>query len=425
MLRQLFFLLACLVCTAMEGRAQQVKDSDSLPTENVKAQTVISGLVTDRQTGRSLSHVTIMAEGGEPRTVSNEDGRFVLKVAGLPRYFLVSHIGYRTQQIPVEQGKTTDLRVSLTASPIALGEIIISAEDPEVILQAAMARIRQNYPSEPELLRCFYRETARRGTRFISVAEAVTEMYKTGYLHGPERDAVAILKGRRLMSMKSTDTLGVKIQGGPVMPLMVDVVKNPDYLLNDENLRLCTLHMETPEKIDDRLHYVISIQPLSSTAIPLLGGRLYIDQETLAFSRAELQLDMSDWRRAADYMLVSKPMGLHFRPKELGMTIVYHTDSLGVTRMSYVRNVMRFNCDWKRRLFASSFTTVSEMVITDREQHGRDIRRPRGRSSFGMRERFYDRVEYFEDPGFWADYNIIEPTESLENAIGRLKKRLK
>ena len=425
MLRRLFFLWACLVCTAVDGRAQQVKDSTILSTDIVGAQTLISGLVTDRQSGRALSHVTIMAEGGEPRTVSNDDGRFVLKTAGIPRFVTVSHIGYRTQQIPVEQGKATGLRIALTASAIALNEIIISADDPEAILRAAMSRIRKNYPAEPELVRCFYRETARRGSRFISVAEAVMEMYKTSYNNGPERDAVAILKGRRLMRMKAADTLGVKIQGGPVMPLMVDIAKNPDYLLNDENLRCCTLHMETPEKIDDRLHYVVSIQPLSYTEAPLLGGRLYIDQETLAFSRAELQLDMSNWRRAADYMLVSKPIGLHFRPKELGMTIAYHTDSLGVTRMSYVRNVMRFNCDWKRRLFASTFTTVSEMVVTDRKQHGRDIRRPRGRSSFGIRERFYDRVEYFEDPGFWADYNIIEPTESLENAIGRLKKRLK
>jgi hypothetical protein len=93
--------------------------------------------------------------------------------------------------------------------------------------------------------------------------------------------------------------------------------------------------------------------------------------------------------------------------------------------MSYVRNEMRFTCDWKRRLFASPFTTVSEMVVTDVKQRGDSVKRPRGRSSFGLKERFYDRVEYFDDPDFWADYNIIEPTESLENAIGKLKKKIK
>ena len=123
-------------------------------------------------------------------------------------------------------------------------------------------------------------------------------------------------------------------------------------------------------------------------------------------------------------MLVRKPLGLHFRPKKLSVTVGYETDQQGVTRMNYVRNEMRFNCDWKRRLFASPFTTVSEMVVTNRLQHGKAAKKPRGRSSFGIRDRFYDKVEYFEDPDFWADYNIIEPSESLEHAIGKLKKRL-
>ena len=65
------------------------------------------------------------------------------------------------------------------------------------------------------------------------------------------------------------------------------------------------------------------------------------------------------------------------------------------------------------------------MVVTDRQQQGKDVKRPHGRSTFGLRERFYDRVEYFDDPNFWADYNIIEPTESLEHAIGKLKKKVR
>jgi len=32
-------------------------------------------------------------------------------------------------------------------------------------------------------------------------------------------------------------------------------------------------------------------------------------------------------------------------------------------------------------------------------------------------------VDYFDDPNFWDAYNIIEPTESLEDAIGKLRKK--
>jgi hypothetical protein len=30
----------------------------------------------------------------------------------------------------------------------------------------------------------------------------------------------------------------------------------------------------------------------------------------------------------------------------------------------------------------------------------------------------------FYDEAFWEDYNIIEPTESLEEAVGKLKKAI-
>jgi hypothetical protein len=391
----------------------------------MEAQTIVSGMVKDRYTGQPLAHVSIAAEGSDVHTVTNDDGRFTLKVTHPPRYIQLSHIGYKTRRHQLNEGKTENLELNMLRSTVELGEIIVLADDPLAIVKAAMSRIQDNYAKEPELMRCFYRETARRGSRFISVAEAVTDMYKTDYSLGPDRDAVAILKGRRLMSMKASDTLGVKIQGGPVMPLMVDVAKNCEYILNPEMLSYYTYHMEMGTTIADRLHYVISMMPSPITIFPLMGGLLYIDQETLAITRAELQLDVSDWQRASDYMLVHKPFGLRFRPKELSVTVVYETDEQGITRMSYMRNEMRFNCDWKRRLFASPYTTVSEMVVTDRLKQGRDVKRPRGRSSFGIRERFYDKVEYFDDPNFWADYNIIEPTESLEHAIDKLKKKVK
>ena len=390
----------------------------------IKAQTVISGKVTDLN-GQPLAHVSIMVEGTEVQTVTNEDGQFTLKMHEQPHRLRLSHIGYKTRHIALEQGATEQLRIRMQSNTIELSEVLVSVNDPLSILKAAMARIEKNYPNEPELMRCFYRETARRGSRFISVAEAVTEMYKSDYYYGPERDAVAILKGRRLMSMKARDTLGVKVQGGPVLPLMVDLAKNREYVLNEENIAHYKLSMEVPVKIADRAQYVINMEPDGIQFYPIMKGRVFVDQETLTFTRAELQLDMRDWRAASDYMLVHKPFGLRFRPRELTMTIVYNTDEQGIAHMSYVRNEMRFNCDWKRRLFASPFTTVCEMVVTDRQQKGDGVKRPRGRSSFGLRDRFYDKVEYFDDPDFWADYNIIEPTESLENAIDKLKKRVR
>ena len=117
-------------------------------------------------------------------------------------------------------------------------------------------------------------------------------------------------------------------------------------------------------------------------------------------------------------MLYSKPIGVRFRPKELKTIINYQTTD-GITRISYIRSQMRFNCDWKRKLFHSGYEVVSEMVVTDQAAEAVRIK---GRDSFSARDSYYDKVNYFNDPLFWENYNIIEPTISLEKAVGKLRK---
>ena len=36
-----------------------------------------------------------------------------------------------------------------------------------------------------------------------------------------------------------------------------------------------------------------------------------------------------------------------------------------------------------------------------------------------------ERVEYFLDPGFWGEYNVIEPDQEITNAIERLSDKLR
>lgn len=83
---------------------------------------------------------------------------------------------------------------------------------------------------------------------------------------------------------------------------------------------------------------------------------------------------------------------------------------------------MRFKCDWKRRLFSSPYTARSEMVVVEQdEQPDRIIAR---RNAFSPKQIFYDVVEEYWNEDYWKEYNIIEPTETLDNAVKKLKKQL-
>ena len=383
------------------------------PLATYAQQVVVGGNVVDDKTGAPLGQVSISA--GRVSVVTNEDGDFSLKLAEDPGTIIVSHLGYKTKRVKVKNGE--ELKVRLQPTTIRLREVVVMNEDPRELVDIAIRKIPDNYSKVPELLKGFYRETAMKRKHYIYVAEGVEDMYKTPYNRSIGRDRVAIVKGRRLLSQKQGDTLGVKVMGGPVQAVVMDLVKNRDFLLNKEDLDVYKFTMGIPEYINDRLQYVVQMEPLLAMPYALYHGKLYIDSERLAFTRIELSLDMTDKDKATRTMLVKKPLGVKFKPRELSSVVDYRYED-GVTRISYLRNTFRFNCDWKKRLFATSFTATCEMVVTDSSSG--DVQPIASRSSFDSRDAYYDKVEYFMDPDYWRSYNIIEPSESLDKAIRKL-----
>ena len=119
-------------------------------------------------------------------------------------------------------------------------------------------------------------------------------------------------------------------------------------------------------------------------------------------------------------MLVSKPADIRFKPKEMTLLLNYKWED-GKSRLSYARTLFRFNCDARKRLFNTEFTAIAEMVVTNRHAGVEAVPIER-KEAFRSSEILADKSQAFADPDFWKDYNIIEPTESLEHALGRLKK---
>ena len=381
----------------------------------------LSGKVIDAKTHKPMAHVSVTDR--QVGTVTNDAGEFVLKLSQAPQTVTFSCLGYKTQKLSAAAWGGVRVEVRMEPSSVMLDEIVVQGADAKELVLKAMEKIEDNYPNMPNLLRGFYRETVEKRNRFTSISEGVVDVYKTAYDKNNDwREGVAILKGRRLLSQRPSDTLSVKLQGGPVLPIMLDVVKQKDVLLNPEELGNYTFRYVTMSKADDRNQYVVEIAPLYVLPYALYHGRLYIDQETLAFTRIDLSLDMSDPDKVSQMILKKKPLGLRFTPHELSIYIDYKTDN-GVTRINYIRNVIRFRCDWKRKLFKSNFTVTSEMVVTDR-QEGKDLKPIKSRDTFNRKDNFYDKVVYFNDPDFWGKENIIEPTEDLLKGIEKIKKRI-
>ena len=388
---------------------------------------LVTGIVKDKETRRALANVNIAVRGTNIGTVTNADGVFSLKVSKeeLSGGVVVSHLGY--QNVTVSAETLTDERrrpvVWLTPTTMTLDMLNVYGGSPLALVEQAIRRVSQNYASDTHLFSAFYRETIQKRNRYIGVSEAVADVYKTDYgMRDVSHDRVQILKGRRLESQKRSDTLAVKIAGGPNLPLYLDVAKNDAELLSLDMIHCYRFQMQFPVSIDDRMQYVVAFEPRIDLDEPLYYGLLYIDQQTLTISRAEFHLDLRDKEKAVRRILRKKPHGLRFKPVEVSYLVTYRYQD-GRSYLNYLRNVMRFKCDWKKRLFSSTFTTTTEMVMVDRTDRPQE--RIRLKDAFGQRDVFYDVVDEYWNEDFWRDYNIIEPTESLESAVKKLKKQRK
>ena len=111
----------------------------------------------------------------------------------------------------------------------------------------------------------------------------------------------------------------------------------------------------------------------------LFEGKLFIDKESLAITKIEMSLDMSDKNKVTETILKKKPFGLIFKPQELNFLISYKERN-GKMCLSYLRNEVRFKCDWKKKLFHTDYGIISEMVVTDLDDNHIDKISIRSRS---------------------------------------------
>ena len=377
----------------------------------------VRGTVVDATNGVAIESALVTVPGTNYSTVTNADGKFTIKSGEPFSSVQVSVLGYKTSVCEASPDKP--VRIRLKPESYALEGATIISGDAYDLVCAAIRRIPDNYSSKPELLECFYRETVRKRTRYTYISEAVARMYKTGYGDGIYGDRTALEKSRVLLSQKPSDTLSVKVQGGPAQAVFLDVVKNPEVLFGPETLNQYIFEMGQPTYIDGRLQFVINFKPGPQiTDVALYSGTLYIDSENLFFTRIEMSLDVSDKGKAIRRIVVRKPLSLRLVPKEMSIVVNYSYDGR-LARISYFRSVFRFNCDWKKKLFATSYSAINELVVTDIRPQAIPIARS---EQFRTSDILSDKASEFVDPDFWKDYNIIEPSESLEHAVDRLRK---
>ena len=413
-------LFAVTAQVAYSGVSKERKKNDQ------QTVLVIRGKVVDSETNAPLIFATVAVKETNVATVTNIDGEFQIKIVDLDKSknLEFTYLGYKNSVIPLTEMRDNGYRnlIKMEAAPIPIREIIVKPMMPDDIMERVIGSISKNYPSVPNLMTAFYRETIRKNRTYVSIGEALVEIFKAPYNSDLRFDGTRIYKGRKNTETEKVDTVLFKLQGGPFTSLELDLAKNPESILTADAMKYYNYTLTGVIEIDGRPNYVIEFVQKPSVDIPLFLGKFYIDTKTYALTTAEFGFNLSNKEEAASLFIRKKPLGMSVTP-EVATYMVKYREQDGKWYFSYSRAEVKFKVNWKRKLFNTHYTTMSEIAVTDRTDQ--EVIKFAGRDKLRYSDIFLEEVSAFADPDFWGDYNVIEPDQTIESAIRRIARRVK
>jgi len=383
----------------------------------------ISGRIMDQGTREPVAYANISLAGRNKGTISNNDGKFLLKVISddLSDSLCISCLGYKAFKAPVMKLSKKDNIIFLYQDYIPIQEVIIRKTEPVFLITSALNHISENYPVRPTRQTAFYRETIQKNNRFVMVSEAILEIYKPAYLPGSELEQVKIDLGRKNIDIRQNDTVTLKMKAGLNTCLVLDVIKSfPDFL-NKETLNHFRYSMSDIMILNGDYTYAIDFVQKDQTEPPHYQGRIYIDMNTLAVVGAEFELRPDKIDEAASLLVVRKPTGLNVKPISAAYQVSYLKNN-GRYYLNLIRTENAFRIRKEGRLFTNTYTAVSELAVTSTDTL--DVQRFRRKELARTDDIFTDLVGGYE-PSFWGEHNYIVPDEPLERALLRINKILK
>lgn len=389
----------------------------------------VSGQVVDSESSRPVTAASVNLDGTNISIITNSEGKFSLKMPSAQAAggkIVISHLGYVISVTPVSDFPSDEekyLTIRLVPMSLQLDEAVIKAVDPLVLFRTAYARIKENYPTQRVGMTTFYREMIRKdNTKYLVLNEAIVDVDKGAYT-GFSADRAAIYKGRGSVNVSPSDTLFVKFQGGITTALAIDMVKNP--FLGLDLYTACDAYQFTlgeMANIDDTPFYVLEFTPRKREFEYMYSGKLYIDMDSYAIARMEFQLNFSDYTRedAAKLFIVSTPTRTRFSMDHAAYTVNYKKSD-GKWYFDYSKTDLGFYARKARSLFRHYYQITSEMAVTDHKEEALIIE---GQDRVRTNAILTDDIQAYADPDFWEDYNIIQPEQSIQNAIQRIIRQL-
>ncbi len=299
----------------------------------------IRGKVYDKKTNQPVAyaHVGILEKG--IGTTTSDNGIFVFKVPEKYKNatLMVSFIGYKTFKKSLSEIESP-VRIYIEQSLNELTEVVVMGDAAvEDIIRKAVKNIPDNYPTHPTSVLGFYRESRTDDSlKYVYLAEGVLNIYKKSYTSKKEGQ-VSLVQGRLINLQNPLDTtVYSNFSSGHMAAHRFDFVKNRVDFIDERFFPVFNYWVENITFYNDKKVYIIGFDK-DYEADPEQGevddegaddggsyglilkslgkkktkkkikarmkGRIYIEQESYAFLRAEFEITKEGLRKYNDYPL--------------------------------------------------------------------------------------------------------------------------
>lgn len=384
--------------------------------------TEYKGQVINSKDQDPLAGAYLSVQNTNISTVTNSDGEFSLKVPeDLENVnVLVSYLGFQSRLLPLQFFQKDEVVIELQESLEELKEVsIFTYTDPAALVRNMLETRGSNYFTDRTTMTAFYREAIKRGRKNVSLSEAVVKIHKQPYDSNGDDD-IALVKARKTADYDRLDTVALKLRGGPYNPLSIDIMKNPTHIFNEQDLSNFKFNFDDPTKIDEQYLYVVDFEELDKS-MPWYYGKLFIDASTFSLVKASFNLNVDNRSAATDLFVKKKPGGTKVYPVEVNYDITYRQKD-GRWYFGYGHTQLEFVVNWKRKLFNSRYKVNSELAVTNWQINNEKVKKDD--TFLSRRVIMNDDVTGFADLSFWGENNIIEPDESIESAIDKIRDKL-
>ena len=382
----------------------------------------LTGIVLNNKNSKPIPYANIFVPYKSMGTISNFEGRFELVVPIDPKIdsLVVSCMGYSEESVMSLDFLRGPVEVRLNPYRFQIDELIVRPTDPMQLLRGMIANKEDNYPNKPEMLTAFFREVAQQDDKYISLSEALVDIYKTSYSN-EDNDLIRLRKGRRGSNTEAAEVVNFIVEGGLYNNLQLDIIKYTVNFLDPEYFRNYEYNYVRQINYNSRQTYIISF--LFKRNLDIIGftGKLYIDVASLALVRAEFAFDEESLRYAQSLLVRKVPKSYRIRPKYGKYEVEYRMYG-GKWNLSHARSEvalkLRKKKDRKETGFSSQFLASSEFVVTGKTVG--DIQKIAYRDASKPRDVLYEQVAN-TDAAFWGNETVILPEEPLSETIKKLK----